>query len=305
VTVHSPADEQAEKRNVMESSTGPHLRCNLFGIGIDTLTMSQAVQRCQDAVETGGYLSVGVVNAAKIVIMQRDPYLRTAVTDCEMVLVDGQAVVWASRMLRSPLPERVAGIDLFIALLSEAASSGYRVYFLGARPEVLAKMLDEVSRRFPRLKIAGARDGYFDAADEPEIAAEIQRSGAELLFVGMSSPRKELFLNKWGVATGARVLHGVGGSFDVLAGVTKRAPLWWQRSGLEWLYRTIQEPARLGPRYLKTNAAFMALVARAALQRRGRSQLPLTDDQTHRGSPSLPSVKAAAPAVTAARGEDR
>ena len=244
------------------------VRRELFGIPIDALTMTQAVQRCQAAVADGDYLPIGVVNAAKVVHMQHDRQLKGAVTGCGMVLADGQSVVWASHLLHEPLPERVAGIDLFQELLAAAAQHGYRVYFLGARRDVLTATLREVIRCYPGIVIAGARDGYFEAADESRVAGEIERSGADLLFVGMSSPRKEMFLSRWGAATGVRVAHGVGGSFDVLAGVTRRAPVAWQRSGAEWLYRVLQEPRRLGPRYVKTNLAFMAVVAREVMSHR-------------------------------------
>jgi N-acetylglucosaminyldiphosphoundecaprenol N-acetyl-beta-D-mannosaminyltransferase len=145
-------------------------------------------------------------------------------------------------------------------LLAEAERRGYRVYFLGARPSVLTHMLTVVSRRFPALTVAGSRDGYFSADEEPKIAEEVRDSRADLLFLGISSPKKELFLNRWGQSTGVCVAHGVGGSFDVLAGATERAPIWWQRHGLEWLFRALQEPTRLGPRYLKTNMSFIGLV---------------------------------------------
>lgn len=251
----------------METATAVHTRYEIFGLPFDALTMAQAVDRCREAIQCGEYLSIGIVNAAKVMTMRRDAQLKNAVTGCEMVLADGQSVVWASRMLGAPLPERVAGIDLFLELLAEAAHRAYRVYFLGARRDVLARMLDEIYHRFPGLQVAGARDGYFRPDEESSVAEEIRRSGADLLFVGMSSPKKELFLNRWGKATRARVVHGVGGSFDVLAGLTSRAPLWWQRRGLEWLYRALQEPLRLGPRYLKTNFAFIALVARESMRR--------------------------------------
>jgi N-acetylglucosaminyldiphosphoundecaprenol N-acetyl-beta-D-mannosaminyltransferase len=250
----------------MAADTAAMKRWSLFGIGVDALTMTQAVGRCTDAVERGGYLSVGMVNAAKVVVMHRDSRLRKAVADSAMVLADGQSVVWASRMLGTPLPERVAGIDLFAELLGEASRRAYRVYFLGARRAVLDRMLAEVGCRYPGLAVAGARDGYFRADEEPQIAAEIRRSGADLLFLGMSSPKKELFVSKWGKSTQASVVHGVGGSFDVLAGLTRRAPTWCQKHGLEWLYRAWQEPARLGRRYLSTNMAFIALVAREWLR---------------------------------------
>jgi N-acetylglucosaminyldiphosphoundecaprenol N-acetyl-beta-D-mannosaminyltransferase len=240
----------------------------LFGLPFDAITVDEAVSRCTDAVAEGRYLQVGVVNAAKVVTMRRDARLRDAVASCQMILADGQSVVWASRMLGTPLPERVAGIDLFLELLAAAADRGYGVYFLGAKPDALTQMLAEVSRRFPGLKVAGARDGYFSAADEATVAAEIRDSGAELLFLGMTSPKKEVFLGSWGAVTGVRVAHGVGGSFDVLAGVTKRAPLWYQQHGLEWFYRAKQEPLRLGRRYLKTNLSFIMLVAATALRDR-------------------------------------
>lgn len=240
----------------------------VLGIGIDAFTMEQALRRCTDAIEHGEFLSVGVVNAAKIMAMRRDTALSQAVGGCHMVLADGQSVVWASRMLGVPLPERVAGIDLFQALLAEAASRHSRAYFLGARPDVLAAMLTEVGRRYPGLVVAGSRDGYFRPGEEAEVAAAIRESGADLLFLGMSSPKKELFLRQWGPATGASVVHGVGGSFDVLAGITRRAPDWYQKYGLEWFYRVRQEPLRLGRRYLVTNTTFLALLAREMLRQR-------------------------------------
>jgi N-acetylglucosaminyldiphosphoundecaprenol N-acetyl-beta-D-mannosaminyltransferase len=244
------------------------VRPELLGIAVDPLVMRQAVSRCIDAVEHGRYLSVGMLNAAKVVAMRKDDLLRRAVGGCGMVLADGQSVVWASQVLGSPLPERVAGIDLFTELLGEASRCRYRVYFLGARPQVLREMLAEVRRRYPGLVVAGARDGYFSEESSADVADEIRATSPDLLFVGMSSPRKELFGARWGDRTGARVVHGVGGSFDVLAGLTRRAPLWWQRHGLEWLYRAAQEPVRLGRRYLTTNMSFVSMVAREAVSRR-------------------------------------
>jgi N-acetylglucosaminyldiphosphoundecaprenol N-acetyl-beta-D-mannosaminyltransferase len=258
----------------MDDDLARLMRRDLFGTAVDALTMTQAVNRCTEAVERGSYLSVGVVNAAKVVAMRKSERLQRAVRECSMVLADGQSVVWASRMLGSPLPERVAGIDLFLQLLDRASRRDYRVYFLGARADVLQQMLAEVSRRYPGLAVAGARDGYFRADEEPDVAAEIRSSGADLLFVGMSSPKKELFVSQWGASTGAGVVHGVGGSFDVLAGLTQRAPRWWQEHGLEWLYRAWQEPVRLGRRYLTTNSSFMAMVAREFMLRRARPADP-------------------------------
>ncbi len=208
----------------MEHRRTEPARSRLLGIPLDPLTMGQAVARCTDAVEGGSYLSVGMVNAAKVVAMRADESLRGAVTGCGMVLADGQSIVWASRVVRSPVPERVAGIDLFQELLAQAGSRRSRVFFLGARQQVLDQMLARVRAGYPGLVVAGARDGYFGPGQDAEVAAEIRRSGAEMLFVGMSSPRKELFMSQWGARTRAAVVHGVGGSFDVLGGITRRAP---------------------------------------------------------------------------------
>jgi N-acetylglucosaminyldiphosphoundecaprenol N-acetyl-beta-D-mannosaminyltransferase len=237
-------------------------RRTLFGVELDPLTMDETVARCLDAVREDRQLEIGVVNAAKLVNMRRDPRLAEAVSGCDVVVADGQAVVWAGRVLRAPLPERVAGIDLFLRLLGEAESAGISVYFLGAKQEVLAEMVRRVADRFPGLKVAGSRNGYFDDSQQEAVADAIADSGAQMLFLGMTSPKKEIFTAAYGARTGARVVHGVGGSFDILAGITKRAPAAWQRMGLEWLYRTLQEPRRLGRRYLTTNAAFVLMTAR-------------------------------------------
>ncbi len=254
-----PAGETSQTPAMGSNQSG--LIQNLFGLPVDAITMTQAVDRCIEAVAQSQYLTVGVVNAAKIVAMKKNAALRQAVADCDMILADGQSVVWASRILDSALPERVAGIDLFMELLAVASRRSYRVYFLGARQEVLERMLAAVRSRHPDISIAGFRDGYFSADEEELVAADIYEAKADLLFIAMSSPKKELFLRNWGEKTGVCVVHGVGGSFDILAGETRRAPLWYQRHGLEWLYRARQEPIRLGRRYLTTNLAFIRLVA--------------------------------------------
>ncbi|MGW5847190.1 WecB/TagA/CpsF family glycosyltransferase [Streptomyces sp. NPDC055254] len=239
----------------------------LFGVELDALTMDETVARCLDAVRRGERIEIGMVNAAKLVNMRRDPRLAEAVGGCDLVLADGQAVVWAGRVLGVRLPERVAGIDLFMRLLAAAETAGISVYLLGARKDVLELMLGQIAERFPELRVAGSRNGYFDDSEQEAVAEAIAKSGAHLLFLGMTSPKKEIFTAGHGERTGAHVVHGVGGSFDILAGITKRAPLGWQRLGLEWFYRTLQEPRRLGKRYLTTNAAFLLMTVRELIRR--------------------------------------
>jgi len=233
----------------------------LYGLELAPLTLDEAVELADDAVVTRTRLLIGVLNAAKVVKLARDRVLRDSLLEADVLLADGQSIVWASRLLRRPLPERVAGIDLFEALLGLADRHRLRVYLLGATPEVLGRVRSEVGRRWPNAQIAGSRDGYFAEEDSPDIAAEIVRSRADLLFLGMTTPKKEVFLGTYGHLLGVPVMHGVGGSFDILAGLTRRAPEGWQHAGMEWAYRVIQEPSRLWRRYLTTNVAFVGLCA--------------------------------------------
>jgi exopolysaccharide biosynthesis WecB/TagA/CpsF family protein len=231
----------------------------LFGMPINAMTLSEVVSRCDAAVRQQRPVQIGVLNAAKVVRLRSDALLRNSLLQCEVMVADGQSVVWASRLLGRPLPERVAGIDLFEALLALADRDHRKIYLLGARPEVVAEVSRVVAQRYPRALVVGSRDGYFTDAQAPEVAESIQRSGADMLFLGMVSPKKEIFIGTYGQTLGVPVVHGVGGSFDVLAGVTDRAPLAWQRAGMEWAYRLKQEPRRLARRYLTTNTAFLAL----------------------------------------------
>lgn len=245
----------------IESKIAPG-RQLLFGLYIDCLRMDQAVARCRDAIETRRPLLLGVLNAAKVVNLRRDVRLQDALLECDLLLADGQSVVWASRLLGRPLPERVAGIDIFEQLLMLAHGERLSVYLLGARPEVLQALEQRIAERWPGLRIAGSHDGYFDDAEAAGIAADIRKSGADMLFLGMGSPKKEVFLSRFGASLGVPVLHGVGGSFDVMAGITRRAPRGWQNLGLEWAFRLLQEPGRMWRRYLVTNSAFIALTLR-------------------------------------------
>jgi N-acetylglucosaminyldiphosphoundecaprenol N-acetyl-beta-D-mannosaminyltransferase len=238
----------------------------LFGLRLDALTMAQVVQRCESAIADRSRTLIGVVNAAKVVKLRADPALRDSLLECDVLVADGQSVVWASRLLGRPLPERVAGIDLFEQLLIVAAKKQMRVYLMGATQTVIDTLVDELPRRFPGLVLAGARDGYFPVEESAVVAKDIAESNADMLFLGMTSPKKEIFLGTYGDDLNVPVLHGVGGSFDIFAGLTKRAPVRWQRLGLEWLYRLLQEPRRLFKRYATTNSAFAWLTFRERIR---------------------------------------
>ena len=237
-------------------------RAEVLGCEIDRIDMAEAARRCDGYVRTRAGAQHMAVNAAKIVAMRHDAALRGLVDGCELITADGQAVVWASRLLGDPLPVRVAGIDLMLELLALAEQRGYSVYVLGARQDVLERALAQLRARHPGLRIAGYRDGYFAEAEEPSVAAGIRAARPDLLFVAMSTPRKEYFLGRWGPELDVPFSMGVGGAVDVIAGITKRAPRMLQRLGLEWAFRLAQEPRRLFRRYLVTNLAFLGLTLR-------------------------------------------
>jgi N-acetylglucosaminyldiphosphoundecaprenol N-acetyl-beta-D-mannosaminyltransferase len=232
----------------------------LLGCRVDALDMEETIARCVRAIETREWLQHVCVNAAKFVELRRDPRLAAIVRDCELVSADGQSVVWASRLLRRPLPERVAGIDLMHRLLELAEEKGYGVFVLGARRHVVAEAVERVLERHPRLRVVGYRDGYFRDDENEAVCATIRDAHPDILFVAISSPRKEYWLAEHGPSLDVPFAMGVGGAIDVVAGVTARAPRWMQRSGLEWFFRFLQEPRRLALRYTLTNGKFIWLV---------------------------------------------
>jgi N-acetylglucosaminyldiphosphoundecaprenol N-acetyl-beta-D-mannosaminyltransferase len=237
----------------------------LFGMYLDAMNMDEVIEHCRAALAARRRVLLGVVNAAKMVNLRRDELLRNSLMECDLLLADGQAVVWASRLLWRPLPERVAGIDIFERLLALADREGRSIALLGARPDVLSRLETVIGRRYPGARIVCSSHGYFASDEAGNIAARIRDSGADMLFIGMTSPKKEIFLASYGSSLGVPILHGVGGSFDVMAGLTRRAPVAWQRAGMEWAYRVLQEPRRLWWRYLSTNTSFIQLIARELL----------------------------------------
>jgi N-acetylglucosaminyldiphosphoundecaprenol N-acetyl-beta-D-mannosaminyltransferase len=177
--------------------------------------------------------------------------------------------VWGARFCGHQVPERVAGVDLFHQLLMLSNRNAYPVFLLGATDEVVSKTAEVVLAQNAGLKLAGFHHGYF-WDDEQAVVDLIRASGARLLFVAITSPKKENFINKWRDQLGVDFVMGVGGTFDVVAGKVSRAPLWMQNAGLEWLYRVLQEPGRMWKRYLLTNSAFAWLLLKEKVKR-GRS----------------------------------
>lgn len=236
-------------------------RVVLFGVPIDNLTLDETVDRIEQLVRCGPTHQHVVVNVDKIVKLQRDSTLREAILGCDLINADGQPIVWASRILKSPLKARVTGVDLFEALIERCAARGFRPFLLGARQEVVERVAELLKTRHTQLQLAGFRNGYWSPSEEPSVVAKVKMARPDILFVAMSSPRKELFLRKWKPELQVPLVMGVGGTFDVVAGKVKRAPRWVQWCGLEWLYRLLQEPRRLWRRYLVEDMAFFRLLA--------------------------------------------
>jgi N-acetylglucosaminyldiphosphoundecaprenol N-acetyl-beta-D-mannosaminyltransferase len=233
----------------------------IFGFSLHPWTMNDSVGEIERRLELGQFTQHSVVNAAKLVNMMEDAELRRSVESSDIVNIDGMGVVWGGRLLGLDIPERVTGIDLFYRLLDLSRRKSYPVYFLGASDEVAKKVVENTARDFPGLNIAGHHHGYF-WENELKVVELIKRSGAKLLFVAINSPKKENFINRWKTELGVDFVMGVGGTFDVVAGKTKRAPIWMQNAGIEWFYRVMQEPGRMWKRYLRTNIRFGYLLIR-------------------------------------------
>ncbi|MDD9179000.1 MULTISPECIES: WecB/TagA/CpsF family glycosyltransferase [Aliivibrio] len=239
-------------------------RIEFLGTPMDIATMEETVSHIENRIADGEFLQHVVVNVAKIVNMQKDPVLAESVKACDVINIDGMGVVFGARFLGHDIPERVAGVDLFHELLKMSAKRDFPVFLLGATDDVVTATSTKVKSLYSDLNVAGFNDGYF-WDDEEAVVNKIRESGAKLLFVAITSPKKENFINKWQDKLGVDFVMGVGGTFDVVAGKVNRAPKWMQNAGLEWLYRVIQEPRRMWKRYLVTNSTFAWLLFKAKI----------------------------------------
>jgi N-acetylglucosaminyldiphosphoundecaprenol N-acetyl-beta-D-mannosaminyltransferase len=245
------------------------MRIEVLNCPVDALTMDETVSIIEKAIADKKQIHHVVVNGAKLVKIQTDPVLRESVVSCDLINADGQGVLMAASMLGKKIPERVTGIDLMEKLVAISAQKGYKIFFLGARQDIVETVTAKYEQQYGNAIIAGFRNGYFKDSEEESIALNIAASQANILFVAMGTPKKEnfLFRNKQ-ILRDVNLIMGVGGSFDVIAGKVKRAPLWMQRSGLEWFYRMIQEPGRLFYRYFSTNSLLIYYILKARLSKK-------------------------------------
>jgi len=244
-------------------------RIELFGVPFDVLDMQGALDRITGFIEADDdhlYQGVGV-NLEHLQKIVEEPYFGEIVRPVDIILPDGWPPVALSHVFgEQPLPERVATPDLATNLLALSVKKGWGVYMLGAKEESLVGAVAAVRAAHPGVRIVGSRNGYFGEDDEADIVADINASGAQILFIAITSPKKEEFVERHRAALNLRFVLGVGGYFDVLSGVASRAPLWLQKIGMEWSWRIVQEPRRMGPRYLH-NIVFGRNVAEEAFRR--------------------------------------
>ena len=238
-------------------------RYKILNSYVNAISMDETITEIEKIIAIGIPTQHVVINALKINLMEDDKKLREIVNSCPLINADGASIVWAAKQLGIPLKERVTGCDLFQDLIKVSAKKGYKIYLFGAKEEVVKKVRDIYKNQYPSLQIVGYRNGYFTEADEEEIVKNIAKSDADIMFVAFSSPKKEYWINKYINELGIPFIMGVGGSFDIVAGITVRAPKWMQNHGLEWLYRFIQEPKRMWKRYIIGNIKFILLIHKA------------------------------------------
>ena len=219
-------------------------RVELLGVGFDNVNMSDAVERGVEMLLSDGTHYVVTPNPEIVETCRENPAAKEAVTSADLVIADGIGVIYGSRLRKTPLKCRVPGIEFGEAMVEQCAKLGKSVYFLGCKPGIAEKAAENLKTKYPGLQVVGTADGYFK--DDAAAAAKVRESGADLLFVCLGAPKQEIFMKNYGEATGAHLMMGLGGSLDVFAGAVERAPKFYQDHGLEWFYRLMKNPSRIG-----------------------------------------------------------
>ena len=221
-------------------------RVEILGVKVDAVTMAQAVERISELIAAGKPSMVATANAEMLLRATHDDELKSILNAANLVVPDGAGTVWAARHLGKNMPERVAGADLIQELMKLAPARSWKFFLFGSAPGIADKAKAKAESLYPGIEIAGTRNGYFTAADEPEIIAQIKASRADVLLAALGVPKQEKWLAAHMNELNVPVSIGVGGTFDVMAGVVKRAPLWMQKARLEWLFRAMLQPSRAG-----------------------------------------------------------
>ncbi|EUJ18729.1 UDP-N-acetyl-D-mannosamine transferase [Listeria grandensis FSL F6-0971] len=248
-------------------------RIRVLDANIDTHSLPETIIQIEHHIKARKPIHHVGVNADKINLMKKNPVFKKIINDSTLINPDGMSMVLAARILKKPVIDRVAGIDVMTQLLEVAAEKGYRVYFLGTSEAILRKMVIKVKQDYPTLKIVGYQNGFFKQNEEASVVEGVKKAKADILFVALPSPKKEFFIDKHMEEMAVPISIGVGGSFDVIAGELKRAPMWMQNVNLEWLYQMIQEPKRLAKRYIIGNTVFLGHILREKLTRKSEVEI--------------------------------
>ncbi len=253
---------------------------SVLGILVNATNYDDATTRILNAAQAHQPMAVTALAVHGVMTGVFDSEHRYRLNHFDMITPDGQPVRWALQFLHGvKLPDRVYGPNLTLRLCEGAERAGYSVYFYGSRPEVLQALQQNVAKRFPRLKVAGAEPSQFrqlQPHERDEVAARIQASGAQIVFVGLGCPRQEVWAYEYRAHLNAPII-AVGAAFDFLAGTKAQAPIWIQNAGLEWLFRLIREPGRLWRRYVLLNPSYLFLIA---LQKLKLRQFDIHGDRT-------------------------
>ena len=220
------------------------MRVELLGVGFDNVTMEEAVERGVELLQSPGAHYVVTPNPEVVETCCASAEALEAVRGADLVLPDGIGVVYGSRIRKTPLKCRVPGVEFGAAMIGQCEKLGKSVYLLGAKPGVAELAAENLKKKHPTLTIAGTADGYFK--DAAAAAEKVRESGADMLIVCLGAPKQELFMKNYGEVTGAHLMMGLGGSIDVFAGVAERAPQFYRDHGLEWFYRLMKNPSRIG-----------------------------------------------------------
>lgn len=221
-------------------------KVEILDVSVNSLTMGEAVEYIHELIDKGEPSMIATANAEMLMRATVDDDLKKILNSAQLVVPDGAGTVWAAGYLGHPMPERVAGYDLSQELMRLAPKNGHSFYFFGSAPGVADKAKEKAEELYPGIKIVGTRNGFFTAEDEAEIIQEIKQVKPDILLVALGVPKQEKWLAAHMNELGVPVSIGVGGSFDVMAGVMGRAPLWMQKAKLEWLYRGLKQPSRAG-----------------------------------------------------------
>ena len=221
-------------------------KVTILGVPVDAITMGEAVARIDSFIEKRTPVLVATANAEMLMRATHDGALRRILQGAAMVTPDGAGTVWSAHHLGHAMPERVAGYDMVQELMREAPAKHRRIFFFGSAPGVADKAKKKAEQLYPGIEIVGTRNGFFTAADEPAIIEEIKAAHPDILLAALGVPKQEKWLAKHLGELGVPVAIGVGGTFDVMAGIMKRAPRWMQRAKLEWLFRGMMQPKRAG-----------------------------------------------------------